>query len=68
MKDNNKLKKVVRKGETYERNQNQHLKRVKKPASWDKEVQAEREDFGDIHFERSRIKIEVESSEDMGIN
>lgn len=37
-------------------------------ARWDKQVQAEREDLGDRNFERSRIKIEVESLEDMEIN
>lgn len=68
MTDSNTLKKVARKGESWQRNNNQRLKRVKMEVSRDKEVQSEWGEYRDKQFDRRRIKIDIESSEEMEIN
>ena len=68
MTGNKKSKKVAREGETWQRNQNQRLNRTKMAEKRDKTVQAEREAVGDRNFERGRVKIEIESSDEMEYN
>lgn len=68
MTDSKTQKKVARKGDTWQRNKNQRLKRVKMEVNRERKPQSDREEHRNTQFDRSRIEIEIESSEDMEIN
>jgi len=65
VKGNKKSKKIAKEGETRQWKQNQRLNRIKMDEKRNKTEQVEREEVGDRHLERGRVKIEIESSDEM---
>jgi len=65
MTGNRNTTKVAREEATWKRTPNQRLKRSKMGERRDKTVQKEKDAAEGRHFERDRVKIQIESSEEM---